>query len=303
MAQPTAGLSERARSGLRAYLIGFVFQAFHLVGYRTAVENVETGLLYQKVRRKERQRRAIEVLEQVGLADRMWATPTQMSGGERQRVALARASGPAAGARAVRRAHGQPRHHDGRAGPQADRRAARRGLDRRGHHPRPGGRRARPAHRRDPRRRRAQRGRDASGERPSGRWPLAPPVDPRPAERGLGGDHPATRSVAAHRTRNGRRRRRVRRDDRDGIDGQGPGGRALRRARGHRGEGDRRREPGRVRRQRRRARPTTRSLRTPSNVSNGSTASNTPACTGRSRTTTSMSGCSPPRPGARSRSR
>jgi putative ABC transport system ATP-binding protein len=89
--QATAGLSERARSGLRAYLIGFVFQSFHLVGYRTAVENVETGLLYQKVRRKERQQRAIEVLEQVGLADRMWATPTQMSGGERQRVAIARA--------------------------------------------------------------------------------------------------------------------------------------------------------------------------------------------------------------------
>lgn len=61
----TAGLSERARSGLRAYRIGFVFQAFHLVSYRTAVENVETGLLYQNVKRRERQRRAIEVLEQV----------------------------------------------------------------------------------------------------------------------------------------------------------------------------------------------------------------------------------------------
>ncbi len=89
--EPTAGLSERARSGLRAYLIGFVFQAFHLVGYRTAVENVETGLLYQRVGRKERQRRAVEVLGQVGLTERMWATPTQMSGGERQRVAIARA--------------------------------------------------------------------------------------------------------------------------------------------------------------------------------------------------------------------
>ncbi len=89
--EQTSGLSERARSGLRAYLIGFVFQAFHLVGYRTAVENVETGLLYQKVGRKERERRAIEVLGQVGLTERMWATPTQMSGGERQRVALARA--------------------------------------------------------------------------------------------------------------------------------------------------------------------------------------------------------------------
>jgi putative ABC transport system ATP-binding protein len=89
--EPTSGLTERARSGLRAYRIGFVFQAFHLVGYRTAVENVETGLLYQRVRRKEREQRAIDVLEQVGLADRMWATPTQMSGGERQRVAIARA--------------------------------------------------------------------------------------------------------------------------------------------------------------------------------------------------------------------
>jgi putative ABC transport system ATP-binding protein len=89
--EPTAGLSERARSGLRAYLIGFVFQAFHLVGYRTAVENVETGLLYQKVGRKERRTRAIDVLGRVGLAERMWATPAQMSGGERQRVALARA--------------------------------------------------------------------------------------------------------------------------------------------------------------------------------------------------------------------
>jgi putative ABC transport system ATP-binding protein len=89
--EPTSGLSERARSGLRAYLIGFVFQAFHLVGYRTAVENVETGLLYQKIGRKERRHRAIEVLGRVGLTERMWATPAQMSGGERQRVALARA--------------------------------------------------------------------------------------------------------------------------------------------------------------------------------------------------------------------
>jgi putative ABC transport system ATP-binding protein len=88
---PTAKLSEAARCGLRAYRIGFVFQAFHLVGYRTAVENVEAGLLYQRVRRKERQRRAMEVLAGVGLESRMWATPTQMSGGERQRVALARA--------------------------------------------------------------------------------------------------------------------------------------------------------------------------------------------------------------------
>jgi len=89
--QPTAGLSESRRCDVRAYLIGFVFQSFHLVSYRSAVENVETGVLYQNVPRSYRRARAIEVLERVGLADRMWATPNEMSGGERQRVAVARA--------------------------------------------------------------------------------------------------------------------------------------------------------------------------------------------------------------------
>lgn len=89
--QPTAALSEAERCDRRAYRIGFVFQSFHLVPYRSAVENVETGLLYQRVRPRERRSRAIDVLEHVGLADRMWATPPQMSGGERQRVAVARA--------------------------------------------------------------------------------------------------------------------------------------------------------------------------------------------------------------------
>jgi len=88
---PTAALSEPQRCDLRAHEIGFVFQSFHLVGYRSAVENVETGLLYQRVRRNERRQRAIDVLEHVGLAERMWATPGEMSGGERQRVAVARA--------------------------------------------------------------------------------------------------------------------------------------------------------------------------------------------------------------------
>ncbi|MEP7113189.1 MAG: ABC transporter ATP-binding protein [Ilumatobacteraceae bacterium] len=89
--QPTAGLSESRRCDVRAYLIGFVFQSFHLVSYRSAVENVETGVLYQDVPRRARRTRAIEVLERVGLAERMWATPNEMSGGERQRVAVARA--------------------------------------------------------------------------------------------------------------------------------------------------------------------------------------------------------------------
>jgi putative ABC transport system ATP-binding protein len=88
---PTTTLSETERSGLRAHRIGFVFQSFHLVGYRTAVENVETGLLYQRVRPRERRRRAVDVLERVGVAGRMWATPAELSGGERQRVAIARA--------------------------------------------------------------------------------------------------------------------------------------------------------------------------------------------------------------------
>jgi len=89
--QRTARLSESRRCDLRAHHIGFVFQGFHLVSYRSAVENVETGLLYQKVPRRERRARAIEVLDRVGLATRMWAAPNEMSGGERQRVAVARA--------------------------------------------------------------------------------------------------------------------------------------------------------------------------------------------------------------------
>lgn len=89
--QATADLSEPRRCDIRAGVIGFVFQSFHLVSYRSAVENVETGLLYQRINRKERRRRSVEVLERVGLAERMWATATQLSGGERQRVAIGRA--------------------------------------------------------------------------------------------------------------------------------------------------------------------------------------------------------------------
>jgi len=89
--RPTATLSETQRCDRRAHQIGFVFQSFQLVPYRSAVENVETGLLYQRVRRRDRRSRAIDVLERVGLAERMWATPPEMSGGERQRVAVARA--------------------------------------------------------------------------------------------------------------------------------------------------------------------------------------------------------------------
>jgi putative ABC transport system ATP-binding protein len=87
----TASLSEAERCGIRARRIGFVFQSFHLVPYRSAVENVELGLLYQGMRAGARRELAIATLELVGLSRRMWAPPTQMSGGERQRVAIARA--------------------------------------------------------------------------------------------------------------------------------------------------------------------------------------------------------------------
>ncbi len=85
------GLDDACRSGLRATRIGFVFQAFHLIGQRTAAENVALGLLYRRCARSERRERAHEVLDQVGLADLRNALPSTMSGGERQRVAIARA--------------------------------------------------------------------------------------------------------------------------------------------------------------------------------------------------------------------
>jgi putative ABC transport system ATP-binding protein len=72
-------------------MIGFVFQAFHLIGHRTAVENVALGMVYAQVRRPERLRRAREMLGRVGLAARADAPPSQLSGGEQQRVAIARA--------------------------------------------------------------------------------------------------------------------------------------------------------------------------------------------------------------------
>lgn len=87
----TADLSEGERSGLRSALIGFVFQAFHLQQGRTATENVENGLLYHGIAKRERRARAIETLERVGMGSRMHAEVSLLSGGERQRVAIARA--------------------------------------------------------------------------------------------------------------------------------------------------------------------------------------------------------------------
>jgi putative ABC transport system ATP-binding protein len=87
----TSELGEDARTGLRGARIGFVFQSFHLMNHRSAAENVELALLYNRSDPAERGRRAAEALTQVRLGHRAHALPSQLSGGERQRVAIARA--------------------------------------------------------------------------------------------------------------------------------------------------------------------------------------------------------------------
>jgi putative ABC transport system ATP-binding protein len=82
-------LSERAR--IRNREIGFVFQAFNLIGDLTVYENVELPLTYRGMGGVERKRRAQEALERVGMSHRMKHYPSQLSGGQQQRVAVARA--------------------------------------------------------------------------------------------------------------------------------------------------------------------------------------------------------------------
>jgi len=84
-------LSERKAAEYRNRMIGFIFQSFNLIGFKTAVENVELPLFYQGVGRKKRHQMALDYLERLGLLD--WAThyPNELSGGQRQRVAIARA--------------------------------------------------------------------------------------------------------------------------------------------------------------------------------------------------------------------
>jgi putative ABC transport system ATP-binding protein len=87
----TGALSDRDRSTLRGRRIGFVFQSFHLLAYRTAEENVLLAQLYNRTPRARRRSAAREALERVGLGHRIDSLPTTLSGGESQRVAIARA--------------------------------------------------------------------------------------------------------------------------------------------------------------------------------------------------------------------
>jgi putative ABC transport system ATP-binding protein len=84
-------LTSNQLAEIRNRQVGFVFQAFNLLPYATAYENVELPILYAGLRHKERKRRVVEMLGRVGLADKMANRPTEMSGGEMQRTAIARA--------------------------------------------------------------------------------------------------------------------------------------------------------------------------------------------------------------------
>ena len=83
-------LSEKQAAEYRNRMIGFIFQSFNLISFKTAVENVELPLYYQGVSRHKRHQMAMELLENLGLAEWAGHYPNEMSGGQKQRVAIAR---------------------------------------------------------------------------------------------------------------------------------------------------------------------------------------------------------------------
>ncbi len=84
-------LSEKVAANYRNQFLGFIFQSFNLIGYKTALDNVALPLYYQGVGRKERLEKSLFYLEKVGLADWSDHLPNELSGGQKQRVAIARA--------------------------------------------------------------------------------------------------------------------------------------------------------------------------------------------------------------------
>lgn len=84
-------LNEIKAAEYRSHLLGFIFQSFNLINYKSALENVALPLYYQNISRKIRNAKALEYLDKVGLADRANHLPSELSGGQKQRVAIARA--------------------------------------------------------------------------------------------------------------------------------------------------------------------------------------------------------------------
>lgn len=84
-------LDEKKAAILRNKFLGFVFQSFNLIAYKTALENVALPLYYKGLGRRERQKIALEYLDKVGIKERANHLPNELSGGEKQRVAIARA--------------------------------------------------------------------------------------------------------------------------------------------------------------------------------------------------------------------
>lgn len=88
---PIKNLNEKIAARYRNKFLGFIFQSFNLIGYKTALDNVALPLYYQGMKRKERNEKAMSYLEKVGLAEWSAHLPGELSGGQKQRVAIARA--------------------------------------------------------------------------------------------------------------------------------------------------------------------------------------------------------------------